>query len=72
MCKILEKLNNNCRCVERYFEDFCRMIMRTGLVQDREENNMYFVEGLKFSLKRKANVEKMWLVEEAYQLALRI
>ena len=48
------------------------MAMRVGFVPDSEEKVMEFVDGLKLSIKRKINVEKMWSLEEVYHLALRI
>ena len=59
MCERLEKLKQNNRCVEIYFDKFCRNAMRASFVQDSEENIMQFVDGLKLSIKRKINVEKM-------------
>lgn len=43
--------------------------MREGFVQDSEENIIQFVDGLKLSINRRINVEKMWSLEEFYYLA---
>lgn len=48
------------------------MTMRVGFVLDSEEKIMHFVDGLRLSIKRKINVESIWLLEEAYYLAFKI
>ena len=45
------------------------MAMRDGFVQESEEK---IVDALKLSLKMKMSVEKMWSLEKAYHLSLRI
>ena len=72
MCRSLEKLKKNDRCVESYFEYFCRMAMRASFVPNSEEEIIQFVDGLRLSITRKIYVEKMWSLEEACHLALRI
>ena len=48
------------------------MAMRVGFVPNSEENIMQFVDGLRISIKKKINVEKMQSLEKDYHLDLRI
>lgn len=72
MHRILKKLKHNDRCVECYFEEFCGMAMRVDFVTDSEEKIMQFVDGLRLSIQRKINVEKICSLHKAYHLYLRI
>lgn len=47
------------------------MIMRASFVLDSDENIMQFVDGLRLSIRRRINLNKMRSLKEAYYLSLR-
>lgn len=70
--KQMQNLKQNIMIVRDYTEEFYKVNLRVGYVEDTSENTTRYINGLRLYIQDEINILSPSTIEEAYQCTLKV